>query len=99
MSASTTLQMKLTVGTSQNGSTTPVVRSGMSAMSPDLTLRRPTLDPSKPMPADIRLGVNSLADSVTWCQRPHRSLNLRSIMRMPLSRTKAAATSKFLNTQ
>jgi hypothetical protein len=66
-------------------------------MSPELTDLKPTLEPSNPTPFSIRTGVKPEAGIVTWCQRPHRSQNLRSTISTDRFSTKDFASLKSLN--
>src|SRR5215831_1486395 len=87
------LQIKLNVGTAQNGSMTAVVASGMTNMSDALIGCQPRIDdPSKPNPSSKIASSYSLIGIVKCCQVPSRSINLRSTASACCSRAKRTAS-------
>ena len=83
-SASTMSQMKQAVGTLLNGSTNPVEMSGTRERSPSSTVLRPAkFEPSNPRPTEKSLLSALDSGTVRRCQRPRKSVNLRSTSLMP----------------
>src|SRR6516164_6805 len=79
VTGSRTLQTRLTVGTSVNGSRNADSGSGNNNMSDSSIVWNPRmLDPSKPMPSSKTSSPNSLAETEKCCQSPGTSQNLRS---------------------
>src|SRR5262249_53820584 len=87
------LQIKLNVGTAQNGSMTAVVASGMTNMSDALIGCQPRIDdPSKPNPSSKIASSYSLIGIVKCCQVPRRSMNFKSTASACCSRAKRTAS-------
>src|SRR5215217_3477854 len=76
---STTLPIRLSVGTEQNGSRQAVVGSGTTSISLLLIAFHPLIeDPSSPDPSLNSVSVSSFVGILKCCQVPIRSTNLRS---------------------
>jgi hypothetical protein len=74
------------VGIVQAGSRNAVSASGSSSMSDSLIFWKPRIDePSKPMPSLNSASVKSSTGIEKCCQRPGRSMNLKSTMFTPRS--------------
>ena len=89
--------MKLRVGSSQNGSGNAVRRSGTMTMSPELMPLKPDRRTVKTDPVRHQFVAEARRGIVTWCQRPHRSQNLRSTCSMPSSAMYRSASSTLSN--
>src|SRR5262249_25347568 len=86
VTGSRTLQVRLTVGTSANGSRKADSGSGISNMSDSSMVWNPRmLDPSKPIPSSKTSSPNSLAETEKCCHSPGTSQNLRSTISTLLS--------------
>src|SRR6516162_7641131 len=86
VTGSRTLQVRLTVGTSANGSRKADSGSGINSMSDSSMVWNPRmLDPSKPIPSSKTSSPNSLADTEKCCHSPGTSQNLRSTISILLS--------------
>src|SRR6476646_8828679 len=82
----TTSQMMLSVVMDVAGSTKAVSGSGSSSMSDSLIFWKPRMDePSKPMPSVNRSATKSSTGMEKCCQRPGRSMNLKSTIFTPRS--------------
>src|SRR6267142_1651251 len=83
---STMLQMRESVGSFMNGSITPVSGSGTTSMSLAWMGIQPRMEePSKPSPSSNTPSVSSASGTVKCCQRPRKSMNLRSTITAFLS--------------
>src|SRR5262249_9492667 len=81
-----TLQVRMTVGTSENGPRNADSGSGISNMSDSSMVWNPRmLDPSKPIPSSKTSSPNSLAETEKCCHSPGTSQNLRSTISILLS--------------
>src|SRR5215470_11600548 len=79
------VQVRLRVGTTQNGSINAVSGSGMANMSEASMLFQPRmLEPSKPNPSLKMSSVSSRMGQLKCCQVPKVSTNLMSIILAPL---------------
>lgn len=79
MIGSTTLPMRLSVGTAQKGSRQAVAGSGTTNMSLLLMAFQPRMEePSSPDPSLKRSSVNSLVGMLKCCHVPMRSTNFKS---------------------
>src|SRR6516164_9607022 len=86
VTGSRTLQVRLTVGTSANGSRKADSGSGINSMSDSSMVWNPRmLDPSKPIPSSKTSSPNSLAETEKCCHSPGTSQNLRSTISILLS--------------
>ena len=81
------VQVRLNVGTAQNGSMNAVSGSGMASMSLASMLFQPRIEePSKPTPSVKDSTVSSVIGMLKCCQVPKVSTNLMSTILAPLSR-------------
>src|ERR1700693_743054 len=81
------LQIKESVASFMNGSRMPVSASGTTSMSLAWIGIHPRIDePSKPRPSSNTSSVSSASGMVKCCQRPRKSMNLRSTITAFLSR-------------
>src|ERR1700682_2476102 len=79
------VQVRLRVGTAQNGSINAVAGSAIASMSEASMLFQPRmLEPSKPSPSSKISSVSSRMGQVKCCQVPKVSTNLMSIILAPL---------------
>src|ERR1700704_2153126 len=79
------VQVRLKVGTAQNGSIKAVAGSGMASMSEASMLFQPRmLEPSKPKPSSKISSVSSRIGQLKCCQVPKVSTNLMSTILAPL---------------
>src|SRR5258706_4794372 len=79
------VQVRLKVGTAQNGSMKAVAGSGMASMSEASMLFQPRmLEPSKPSPSSKISSVSSRMGQEKCCQVPKVSTNLMSTIFAPL---------------
>src|SRR5687767_250231 len=78
------VQVKLSVGTLQNGSIDAVRGSGIASMSLASMLFQPRIDdPSKPNPSSKTSSLNSAIGTLKCCQVPNVSTNFASTIFAP----------------
>src|ERR1039458_3062614 len=71
------VQVRLNVGTAQNGSMNAVTGSGIASMSEASMLFQPRMEePSKPSPSEKESSFNSAMGMLKCCQVPKVSTNL-----------------------
>src|SRR5713226_6512380 len=81
------VQVRLSVGTAQNGSMNAVAGSGIASMSEaSMDFQPRILEPSKPIPSSKISGVSSAMGQLKCCQMPKVSTNLMSIIFAPCLR-------------
>src|ERR1035441_6821224 len=78
------VQVRLNVGTAQNGSMNAVTGSGIASMSEASMLFQPRMEePSKPNPSEKESSFNSAMGMLKCCQVPKVSTNLMSTIFAP----------------
>src|SRR5208283_2178574 len=78
------VQVRLKVGTAQNGSMNAVAGSGMASMSEASMLFQPRMEePSNPSPSEKESSLNSAMGMLKCCQVPKVSTNLMSAIFAP----------------
>src|ERR1035438_2722020 len=78
------VQVRLRVGTAQNGSMNAVAGSGIASMSEASMLFQPRmLEPSKPSPSEKESSLSSAMGMLKCCQVPKVSTNLMSTIFAP----------------
>src|ERR1039458_1940748 len=79
------VQVRLRVGTAQNGSMNAVAGSGIASMSEASMLFQPRMEePSKPSPSEKESSFNSATGMLKCCQVPKVSTNLMSTIFAPV---------------
>src|SRR5258705_5595642 len=83
---SSTSQVRISVGTAANGSSTALPGSGISTMSESLIPFHPEIDePSNILPSSNNASSTALAGKVTWCCNPRMSAKRKSTNSTALS--------------
>src|SRR5437763_8477598 len=76
---SSTSQVRITVGSAANGSSTALLASGINTMSESLMPFQPVIDePSNILPSSKNVSSTARAGNVTWCCLPSMSAKRRS---------------------